>query len=129
MILLEKIEELPTEETAPSKVHVKIADFGIFGSNKGTVAERHNAGSVKYMAPEILKGDNASDPKIDIWSLGVMMYAMITGKYAFDGNSREQIKEAVINKEVSFAKEKRLLTKSIRSSVNGPLPAPMPQAT
>lgn len=54
VILLEKVDELPTDETAPSKIHVKIADFGIFGSNRGTVAERHNAGSIKYMAPEIL---------------------------------------------------------------------------
>lgn len=70
---------MPTAETAPSKVLVKIADFGIFGSNKGTVAERHNAGSIKYMSPELLQGDNASDPKIDIWALGILMYAMIIG--------------------------------------------------
>ena len=52
VILLEKIDELPTEKTAPSKIHCKIADFGIFGSNRGTIGERHNAGSVKYMSPE-----------------------------------------------------------------------------
>ena len=72
---------------------VKIADFGIFGSNKGTQAERHNAGSIKYMAPELLQGDNASDPKIDIWSLGILMYSMIIGEYPFDGESRDKIKE------------------------------------
>ena len=74
-------------------MHVKIADFGIFGSNKGTAAERHNAGSIKYMSPELLQGDNASDPKIDIWSLGILMYAMILGEYPFDGETREKIKE------------------------------------
>ena len=77
-------------------MHVKIADFGIFGSNRGTLAERHNAGSIKYMSPELLQGDNASDPKIDIWALGVLMYAMIVGQYPFDGVSRESIKEMVI---------------------------------
>ena len=80
IILLDKINELPTVKTAPSKIHVKIADFGIFGSNKGTVAERHNAGSIKYMSPEVLQGDNFSDPNIDIWALGVMMYTMVFGK-------------------------------------------------
>ena len=78
-------------------MHVKIADFGIFGSNRGTLAERHNAGSIKYMSPELLQGDNASDPKIDIWALGVLMYAMIVGQYPFDGASRENIKDIVIN--------------------------------
>lgn len=74
---------------------MKIADFGIFGSNKGTIAERHNAGSIMYMAPELLQGDNASDPKIDIWSLGIMMYSMIIGEYPFGGGgeTRDKIKE------------------------------------
>ena len=74
---------------------MKIADFGIFGSNKGTIAERHNAGSIMYMAPELLQGDNASDPKIDIWSLGIMMYSMIMGEYPFGGvgEMRDKIKE------------------------------------
>lgn len=109
MILLEQVDELPTEKTAPSKVHVKIADFGIFGSNRGTVAERHNAGSIKYMSPELLKGDNASDPKIDIWALGILMHAMVLGRYPFEGSSREQIKEMVLNREIEFTQQKRLL--------------------
>jgi len=37
------------------------------------------------------------------------MYAMIIGNCPFDGETREQIKEMVINKEVSFTKQKRLL--------------------
>ena len=98
VILLDKVDVLPTKKTAPSAVHVKIADFGIFGSNRGTIAERHNAGSIKYMSPELLQGDNASDPKIDIWSLGILMYAMIIGRCPFDGETREQIKEIIINK-------------------------------
>ena len=88
---------------------MKIADFGIFGSNRGTLAERHNAGSIKYMSPELLQGDNASDPKIDIWALGVLMYAMIVGQYPFDGASRENIKDIVINQQVSFAHQKKIL--------------------
>ena len=68
----EEIETLPTDETAPSKIKVKVADFGIFGSTRGQAAERHNCGSLKYMAPEILRGRNESDPKIDVWSLGVV---------------------------------------------------------
>lgn len=48
-----------------------------------------------YMAPELLQGDNASDPKIDIWSLGIMMYSMIIGEYPFGGGgeTRDKIKE------------------------------------
>ena len=102
VILLETIDELPTNDTAPSGIHVKIADFGIFGSNKGTVAEKHNAGSIKYMSPELIEGHTQSDPKIDIWALGVLMYAMIIGHYPFDGATREKIKEVILSKEVNF---------------------------
>ena len=102
VILLDNVDELPTSQTAPSNIHVKIADFGIFGTNRGTIAERHNAGSIKYMSPELLQGDNASDPKIDIWALGILMYTMIIGKYPFEGETREKIKENVIKKEISF---------------------------
>lgn len=79
VLLSEEIGEIPSAKTAPSKIRVKVADFGIFGSNAGEVREKHNAGSLRYMAPEILKGRNESDPKLDVWSLGVMMFAMITG--------------------------------------------------
>lgn len=107
VVLLEKINELPTNETAPSKIHVKIADFGIFGSNKGTVAEKHNAGSIKYMSPELIEGHTQSDPKIDIWALGVLMYTMILGDYPFDGETRDDIKEVILNREVNFEEKKR----------------------
>ena len=83
-------------------MHVKIADFGIFGSNRGTSGERHNAGSIKYMSPELLQGFTASDPKIDIWSLGILMYCMIIGQYPFEQESREELKNNIINKEIQF---------------------------
>lgn len=83
MLLASPQETLPNKENAPSKVQVKVADFGIFGSNKGKFAEKHNAGSLKYMSPEILLGKTGSDPKIDVWSLGIMLYSMIFGKFPF----------------------------------------------
>jgi hypothetical protein len=44
---------LPTVENAPSKIKIKVVDFGIFGSNRGGVAEKSTAGSLKFMAPEL----------------------------------------------------------------------------
>ena len=84
---------MPDNETAPSKIKVKVADFGIFGSTRGKEAERHNCGSLKYMAPEILKGRNESDPKIDVWSLGVMLYCMIMGDYPFYSQDKDLLRK------------------------------------
>ena len=92
MLLHEQIDELPTNKT--SNIVIKVADFGIFGSNKGRVAESHNAGSLKYMAPEILLGRTGSDPKIDVWSMGVMLYAMVMGHFPFEVKNKDD-KEAL----------------------------------
>ena len=64
-------------------VELKVVDFGIFGSNAGFRAENVNCGSVKFMAPELLKGDMRSTPKIDVWSLGLMLHGFIFGFLPF----------------------------------------------
>ena len=46
------------------------------------------------MAPEILLGRTGSDPKIDVWSMGVMLYAMIMGHYPFEVKNKDD-KEAL----------------------------------
>ena len=106
IILSEKVEELPT--TGSTDIIIKVADFGIFGSNKGRVAESHNAGSLKYMSPEILLGQNASDPKIDVWSMGIMLYAMIMGHYPFEvikKEDKEALRQMIIEKEVKLPRK------------------------
>ena len=87
VILSERIVDLPRDK--PSGIQIKVADFGIFGSNAGREGEKHNAGSLKYMAPEILLGRTGSDPKIDVWSMGVMLYAMIMGRYPFEARGKD----------------------------------------
>lgn len=55
--------------------HLKIADFGIAGYCLNQLKERTHAGTFKYMAPEILKGDTSlANPAMDIWALGIMMF-------------------------------------------------------
>lgn len=102
VLLVDPIDEIPTHQNAPSKIKVKVADFGIFGSNAGGEAEKVNAGSLKYMAPEILRGRTESDPKIDVWSLGVMMYSMIMGNYPFSSNNRDELRKQVCTQEIKF---------------------------
>ena len=54
---------------------IKIVDFGIAGFCKNFLKEKTNAGTFKYMAPEVLKGDvNLANPAMDVWSLGMMMF-------------------------------------------------------
>lgn len=67
---------------------IKVTDFGIARfSDKSTRTMTEQAiGSVHYIAPEQAKGD-VTDGKTDIYSVGVMLYEMLTGKLPFDGDS------------------------------------------
>jgi eukaryotic-like serine/threonine-protein kinase len=66
---------------------VKVLDFGLVKDVSGTGEDLTQAGlfmgSPKYMAPEQILGGEIS-PRTDIYSLGVMMYEMLTGKVPFD---------------------------------------------
>ena len=67
---------------------IKVTDFGIARfSDKATRTMTEQAiGSVHYIAPEQAKGD-VTDGKTDIYSVGVMLYEMLTGRLPFDGES------------------------------------------
>ena len=67
---------------------MRIIDFGISGICAGLNQDKSMAGSLKYMAPEILTGENTSaDPAIDIFSLGCILYALVIGKLPFEGEN------------------------------------------
>lgn len=73
---------------------LKIVDFGIFGSTAGgNNPEKSNAGSLKYMPPEVLIGFTESTPKIDVWALGIMLHAFILGYFPFRSSNKEDLKK------------------------------------
>ncbi len=79
--------------------HAKIADFGIAQLNLAhfTVPGRV-LGTPAFMAPEQLSGEGV-DRRSDIFSLGVVLYAMVTGHSAFHGNSATTVCFKVVNRD------------------------------
>lgn len=66
---------------------VKVADFGIARlMSKGSTLTKEALGSVHYISPEQAKGGRV-DNRSDIYSLGVVMYEMMTGRPPYDGES------------------------------------------
>lgn len=70
---------------------IKVADFGIAALESAQEKKTGQAlGSVHYIAPEQAKGE-VPDARSDIYSLGVVMYEMLTGKLPFTGDTENEI--------------------------------------
>ena len=66
-------------------------DYGF--AKRGNFGDSESiAGTPVYMAPELINGE-ASSNKIDIWSMGIILYILLAGKMPFDGQSKKQIKD------------------------------------
>lgn len=69
---------------------IKIADFGIAKQEDSDLAERTQVGTImgtpRYMSPEQARGETI-DGRSDLFSLGVILYELLTGRKAFDGQS------------------------------------------
>lgn len=65
---------------------VKVTDFGIAKATSSNTISTNAMGSVHYTSPEQARG-GFSDEKSDVYSLGITMYEMITGRLPFDGDT------------------------------------------
>ncbi len=86
---------------------VKLLDFGISkgasplaAHNSGITSTGTIMGSPAYMSPEQLKSSKSVDARTDIWSIGVVMYELLTGKSPFDGETLGQVLAAIVEAEV-----------------------------
>ncbi len=78
---------------------VKLTDFGLARlSTQEITLHRGLKGTPAYMSPEQIHGEMA-DHRTDIWSLGVMMYEMVTGRLPFQGEYRQVLVYAIANEE------------------------------
>ncbi|EPR78231.1 Serine/Threonine protein kinase, partial [Spraguea lophii 42_110] len=84
---------------------IKICDFGlsIFLKNK-YINDGCFVGTSYYMAPEIWLKDKY-DCKVDMWSLGVVLYEIVTFKKPFTGRNRTELREDIFKKEINEISE------------------------
>ena len=82
--------------------HVILADFGTAMS--GTNKIQGKRGTIAFMAPEVYNEEASYDEKCDVWSCGVMLYLLLTGRLPFDADDEKEVRH-LINKESSHAHE------------------------
>ncbi|EDW31808.1 GL10764 [Drosophila persimilis] len=77
-------------------MNIKLADFGFSNHYEEGATLRTWCGSPPYAAPEVFQGLEYDGPKSDIWSLGVVLYALVCGALPFDGKTILELKSRVV---------------------------------
>ncbi|KAJ3334435.1 hypothetical protein HDU93_007939, partial [Gonapodya sp. JEL0774] len=86
---------LLTPPTPTSSRRIKIADFGMASTSFAGRMLLTSCGSPHYASPEIIRGVAYDGAKADIWSLGVILFALLTGNLPFDDENIKRLLQKV----------------------------------
>lgn len=75
---------------------VVLADFGLARQLTGDLCTEEPCGSIHYAAPELVQGGPFTKA-VDMWALGITMYACLTGKFPYDATNRSAMIHEIIS--------------------------------
>jgi serine/threonine protein kinase len=96
--------------------NVKLCDFGFTREYEGKASYLQTfCGTVCYSAPEMLKGEKYAGETVDVWSLGVILYALLCGELPFDEDDDNLTRTKILSSEPKWPDH---LTPDARSLLN-----------
>lgn len=84
--------------------NVRIADFGLSNMMQDGDFLFTSCGSPDYAAPEVISGDMYAGPEVDVWSCGVILYALVCGHLPFDDDSIPELFRKIKMGDYTFPK-------------------------
>ncbi|KAK4228137.1 Serine/threonine-protein kinase ppk16 [Podospora fimiseda] len=83
--------------------NVKLCDFGFTREYEGKANYLQTfCGTICYSAPEMLKGEKYAGEKVDVWSLGVILYALLCGELPFDDDDDNVTRTKILTQEPKY---------------------------
>lgn len=80
---------------------VKLVDFGFTREYSGNSSYLQTwCGTVCYSAPEMVKGEKYAGEKVDVWSLGIILYALLAGELPFDDDDESVTKSRILKEDI-----------------------------
>lgn len=84
-----------------AQFEVKLCDFGWAAALSANEIRNTFCGTYEYMAPEIYRNKNYDD-KVDIWSLGILLYELLHGYSPFKGKAMKDVYSNIFNRKIRF---------------------------
>ncbi|TQW00932.1 protein kinase [Cordyceps javanica] len=83
--------------------NVKLVDFGFTREYEGRINHLQTfCGTICYSAPEMLKGEKYAGEKVDVWSLGIILYSLLCGELPFDDDDDNVTRSRILSQEPKY---------------------------
>jgi serine/threonine protein kinase len=96
--------------------NAKLIDFG-FAKQSQMVEDEDKCGTLAYAPPEILRIGSYVPQKVDIWSLGILLYAMASGKFPFPTANDKRLKELICEGKLIYPRRMDLKLEALVRSM------------